>query len=79
MPPYVHYRPYLQADAAALLRLRFTQIIATTLLVPGVEPSAVDRCHYDVVVEAFDEAQLRTRITAIRARFIRHDNPAHRR
>ena len=79
VPPYVVYRPYLQADAATLLGLGFTQIVATTLVVAGVAPSPVDLCHYDVVVEAVDEAQLRTRITAVRARFARHDNPAHRR
>lgn len=78
-PPYVRYRPYLQADAAALLRLGFAQIVATTLVVAGVEPSPVELCHYDVVVEAVNETELRTRITAIRARFTRHDNPAHRR
>jgi hypothetical protein len=79
VPPYVHYKPYLQAEAAALLGLGFTQIIATTLVVGGVAPSQFDLCHYDVVVEAVDEAQLAGRIAAIRVRFSRHDNPAHRR
>lgn len=60
--PYVHYRPYLQAEAAALLGLGFTQIIATTLVPVGVAPSPFDLCHYDVVVDAVDDIELAARI-----------------
>lgn len=44
-----------------------------------VDPSPVDRCHYDVVIAANDENELRERMTSIRERFIRDDNPAYQR
>jgi hypothetical protein len=78
-PGYAAYKPYLEADAAGLLALGYVQIIATTVVAGPTEPSAVDLCHYDVVVVANDEHELRERMSAIRERFVRHENTAHRR
>lgn len=77
-PGYAAYKPYLEAEAAELLALGYVQIIATTVAAGPTEPSAVDLCHYDVVVVATDEHELRDRMAAIRERFVRDENTAHR-
>lgn len=74
-PPYNRYKPYLETTAASLLQLPYVQIVATTIVVPGVPISPMDRCHYDVAVEAADHDQLTERLAAVRRRFARHDNP----
>lgn len=74
-PPYSRYRPYLEARARDLLQLHYLQIAATTLTVDGVDVSAVDLCHFDLVISAGDEDQLRNRISEIRGLFRREDNP----
>lgn len=74
-PPYLRYRPYLVAPAALLLRFPFLEIVATTVLVDGVEPSPVDLRHFDIVVDAADEAQLFARVMEIRSVFVKLANP----
>lgn len=76
-PPYVNYKPYLDAPAMVLLNLGYVEIVATTPVVDELTPA--DLCHYDVVVEAHDEQQLRERLTILRDLFARHTNPAYRR
>jgi hypothetical protein len=78
-PGYAVYKPYLEADAAELLALVYVEVVATTVVSAGVEASGVDLCHYDVVVAAGNDEELRERLAAIRERFVRDDNPAHRR
>lgn len=74
-PPYSRYRPYLEATAGDLLQLGYVQIAATTLTVEGVAVSAVDLCHFDLVLSVRDEQQLRNRISETRDLFHREDNP----
>lgn len=74
-PPYSRYRPYLHAPAKRLLQTGYVQIVATTVTIDGVEASPVDLCHFDVVVSAEDEEQLKRRISEIRNLFHREDNP----
>lgn len=77
VPPYSRYIPSLEAEAATLLELPFVEIVATTIVMPGVASSPVDRCHYDVVIDADDEQQLAACVGVVRKRFTRHVNPTH--
>ncbi len=61
-----------------LLELDFLDMVATTMVTEG-RLSSIDLCHYGVVVEANDEQELARRIQVIRTRFVRHENPSHRR
>lgn len=74
-PGYVVYRPYLRAEAAQLLALDYIDIVATTVTEEGAAPSSVDLSHFDIVVVAADETELRDRIEEIRARFTKQPNP----
>ncbi len=74
-PAYVRYKPYLRAEARQLLALRYVQIVATTPTEEGVEPGPLDLCHFDIVVDAANEAELRERIAEVRTRFTREANP----
>lgn len=66
---YRRYGAVIEADAGNL-GFDFVQIVATTPVSPdGEPPSDLDLCHYDIVVEAADEDQLRERIALIRDRF----------
>lgn len=77
--PYILYRPYLEATANDLLAIPGVDIVATTLVRPGHPVSDVDLCHYDVVIEAADEDDLRSTIVMLREKFAKHGNPAHER
>lgn len=74
-PPYSHYNPFLEADAQVLLATGCVLIIPTTITMEGEEPSAVDLCHFDLVLLAVDENQLYERITKIRQAFRKEQNP----
>lgn len=74
-PPYSRYRPYLHTLARNLLDLGYVQLAPTTVTVEGTETSPVDLCHFDVVISAENEEQLKSRIAEIRALFEREDNP----
>lgn len=74
-PGYVVYRPYLRAEAAQILALDYIDIVATTVTAEGAAPSSVDLSHFDIVVVAADETELRDRIEEIRARFTKQPNP----
>lgn len=74
-PAYVRYRPYLRAEARQLLALSYIQIVATTPTEDGVEPGLSDLCHFDIVIDAADEAELRVRMSEVRAVFTKEPNP----
>lgn len=74
-PAYIRYKPYLRAEARSLLELAFVEIVATTPTQDGVAPALLDLCHFDIVIEAADEAELRNRITDVRALFTKAPNP----
>lgn len=74
-PLYVRYKPYLSASARSLLDLGFVDIVPTTWEVAGETASPVDRCHFDVVIEASGERELRDRVEMIRALFVKFPNP----
>ncbi len=74
-PGYVVYRPYLRAEAAQLLALDYIDVVATTVTEEGAAPSSVDLSHFDIVVVAADETELRDRIEEIRSRFTKQPNP----
>ena len=71
-PFYLRYRAYLEAPSAGLVDLAFVEIVATTPVTAGGMPSALDLCHYDIVIEADGEQQLRERIEIVVGRFTRH-------
>src|SRR5664279_5479063 len=64
-PFYLRYRAYLEAPSAGLVDLAFVEIVATTPVTAGGMPSALDLCHYDIVIEADGEQQLRERIEIV--------------
>lgn len=74
-PGYVVYKPYLRAEAGQLLTLDFIDIVATTVTEEGIAPSPVDLSHFDIIVVAADESELRNRIEEIRSRFTKQPNP----
>lgn len=74
-PAYIRYKPYLRAVACELLELSYVEIVATTPTEDGIEPGPLDLCHFDIVVEATDESELRERIDAVRSLFTKEPNP----
>lgn len=72
---YIRYKPYLRAEAWQLLALNYVQIVATTPTVDGVEPGPLDLCHFDIVINASNETELRARITVVRTLFTKEPNP----
>jgi hypothetical protein len=76
-PAYARYRPYLRAEARQLLALHFVQIVATTPVESGVEPGPLDLCHFDLVIDAADESELRARVAEVRTLFTKEPNPMH--
>lgn len=74
-PAYRRYTPYLRARAERLLELSYVQIVPTTPTEDGIEPGPLDLCHFDIVVEAVDPAELRARVAEVRARFVKEPNP----
>lgn len=74
-PAYIRYKPYLRAEARQLLELDYVEIVATTPTEEGVEPGPLDLCHFDVVINAANETELRTRIAEVRTLFTKEPNP----
>ena len=74
-PSYLRYKRYLRAEARQLLALSFVEIVATTPTEEGIEPGPLDLCHFDIVVQAADEAELRARIVEVRTLFTKEPNP----
>lgn len=68
---YGRYKSYIEAEASNLLELEFVQIVATTIVMPGEEPSNLDLCHYDIVIAAVSREQLLERIAIVKDRFVK--------
>ncbi len=74
-PAYLRYKPYLRASAWHLLELDYVEIVATTPTEEGVPPGPLDLCHFDIVIHAADESELRARIADVRTLFTKEPNP----
>lgn len=74
-PSYLRYKPYLRTEARHLLGLNYVQIVPTTPTEGGLEPGPLDLCHFDIVVAAANEGELRNRITEVRSFFTKAPNP----
>lgn len=75
--PYVRYKPYLEAPARDLISAGFVEIVPTTPTAEGVVPSGIDLCHYDVVIDARNEDELRRKIGHLPELFLRRDNDVY--